>query len=173
MRTLIVYYSFTHNNEVLAKYLRETLDADLVKVETVRKRTGLTIFLDLLFNRTPQVKEFYHPRDLYDKYVLIAPIWAGRIASPMKTFLLNERTRIGRYSFITVCGGGPGQKEKVFRSLSKLVGHQPERVSELSLKELLASKPTGNKTGVTSFRLQNVDLKFFREKIDEFLDSAT
>ena len=55
MKTLIAYYSFTHNNEVLAKDLQKKLNCDIHKIEEPGKRTGFTILLDLIFNRNPEI----------------------------------------------------------------------------------------------------------------------
>lgn len=169
MKTLIVYYSFTSNNEMLAKELQEKLGADLFRIETRKKRTAFSIMWDIFLNRIPEIKGFYHAMNLYDKYIFISPIWAGKIASPLKAFLLKERLRIQDYSFITVCGGGaPGQRDKIFKSLSKLIGHSPKQVVELWLKDFTRAqglKPSALKAPV----LRPGDLKFFKNRIDEFV----
>src|SRR5690242_18711852 len=103
MKTLIVSYSFSGNNDLLTTHLQQRLSADLFRLSEWNKRTRLTIFLDILFNRTPEIKEFYHAKDVYEHHILIGPVWGGRIASPLKTFLLKERSKIGRYSFVSVC----------------------------------------------------------------------
>ena len=137
MKTLIVYYSFTQNNEKLAKYLHKLLNCDIVEIETVMRRSRWSILLDLIFHRRPAIKAVpYYLRD-YDRVIFIAPIWAGRIAMPFKTFLANEKSNIKRYSFVTVCGGAPGQKEKIEKELASVVNIMPENVIELWINNLL------------------------------------
>ena len=46
MKTLIVYYSFTQNNEALARMLQTRLDCEMLKIETVKRRSTFSIFLD-------------------------------------------------------------------------------------------------------------------------------
>jgi flavodoxin len=164
MKTLIVYYSFTGNNESLAKELRDRLGADLFRIETRRKTTLFSIVLDLLLNRTPEIKDFYHARNLYDKYIFISPVWAGRVASPMRAFLRKERLQIRGYSFITLCGGGEDQKARIYSDLVNIVGQIPEQVVELQLKEFFSQTRTR-----TSHKFEASDLKFFKDKMDVFV----
>jgi flavodoxin len=166
MKTLIVSYSNSGNNDLLANHLQKRLSADLFRVSERKKRTGLTIFLDILFDRTPEIREFYHVRDFYEHHILIGPVWAGRIASPLKSFLLNEKSKIGRYSFISASGGAPNQQSKLAGSLEAIVGHKPEKVLELSISELFRSR--GRKSPATDYKLTADDWKFFDGAIDEF-----
>ena len=164
MKTLIVYYSFTGNNESLARELCDRLGADLLRIETRKKITLFSIVLDLLLNRTPEIKDFYHARNLYDKYIFISPIWAGRVASPMRAFLRKERLQIRGYSFITLCGGGDGQKEGIYWDLVNILGQIPEQVVELPMKDFFSQ--TRQKA---SYKFQSSDLNFFKGKIDLFV----
>jgi flavodoxin len=54
MSTLIVCYSFSGNNRVLARFLQVRLGADLQEIEEVKPRTGFAILLDVLFKRSPK-----------------------------------------------------------------------------------------------------------------------
>jgi len=56
MKTLIVYYSFTQNNEALAKMIQTRLDCEMFKIETIRKRSSFSIFLDAVFGRKPAIR---------------------------------------------------------------------------------------------------------------------
>jgi flavodoxin len=171
MKALIVYYSFTHNNEMLADELRSLISADVCKIEEVKKRTGFTILLDLLLRRTPKLKEFHLTQGLYDHCIFIAPIWAGQVASPMKSFLLQEKRNIGMYSFLTLCGGVQGQNQKISRQLSTLVGHDALHVIELTLTDLASEKEIPKLN--SAYRLQPNDLLFFKDKLNQFVKKLT
>ena len=90
MKTLIVYYSYTQGNESIARELQEQLGADILKVEEIESRNSLTIFLDNLFNRKPRGKENKIPQAVYDSFIFVGPIWAGKIASPFKSFIIQK-----------------------------------------------------------------------------------
>ena len=171
MNTLIVYYSFTKNNELLAKQLQQRLGGDIFKIETLKRRSVFSIFLDLLFKRKPSIRKHQLPLRDYDQMVFIAPIWAGKIAGPLVTFLNEEKSNIRRYAFISLCGGGIGQQEKIELQLLDILSHAPEKVTELWISELTSSDNKKNVTTVSQYRIQQEDLLKYKNKIDDFCNA--
>lgn len=172
MKTLIVYYSFTNNNDLLAKDIQEKLDCDMVRIEEEKKRTNFSIFMDVLFKRKPKIKPLHVFLNDYDNFIFIAPVWAGRIASPLRSFLVKERENISHYSFITVCGGMPGQKEKITGELTKLVQKAPQNVTELWINDLLPKEKKETVKYTTAYRITEADLHAFNHEIYEFLNES-
>ncbi len=171
MKTLIVYYSFTHNNELLARAIHERLDCDIHRIEEATKRTGLKMLLELTFNRKPRIKPHGIPVSSYDRFIFVAPVWAGKIATPLKSFLLQEKTHIHRYSFITLCGGGGSpQKEKLASGLGELLGREPESIEELWVSEVVSEDILKNIKSVVDYHIQPSDLDKFRDKIENFIN---
>jgi multimeric flavodoxin WrbA len=154
---------------MLAKTLREKLKCDILKVEEVKQRNGFTIALDLLFNRTPRIKPYLYDIASYDQFVFVAPVWAGKIASPLKSFLIQERFYISNYSFITICGGQPGQKEKLTTNLINIMQHEPGAVQELWINNLLPESKRNTVKYTSGYRIRPDDLEKFSVEIDEFL----
>jgi flavodoxin len=170
MKNLIVYYSFTHNNEKLADYLRKKLNCDSVKIETVKKRNGLSILLDLVFKRKPELKTVpYYLRD-YDHVIFIAPIWAGKIAMPMTSYLIKEKQNVKSYSFITLCGGGnPNQKGKIGSELVSLLDKEPSNVLELWINDLLTAEKKNSVKYTSGFRIEPDGVEQFENKLKDFI----
>jgi flavodoxin len=165
MKKLIAYYSFSENNKKLAEFLLKELNCDLVRIETVKKRSGLSILLDLIFKRKPEVKQVpYYLRD-YDHIIFIAPIWASKIAMPLTSFMKAEKSNVKSYSFITVCGGRPGQKEKITKELVATIGKAPLSVVELWTNNLKNEPENGLKRG----RIDRLQLEVFGKDIVGFL----
>ncbi len=169
MKNLIAYYSFSHNNEKLANYLSRQLDCETLKIETVKTRNGLSIFLDLMFGRKPAVKPISKTLANYDHVIFIAPVWAGKIATPMTSFLTREKAMIESYSFITLCGGAPGQKEKIGSEVTKLMGKQPQALVELWINNLLAADQKNKIKNTTNFRIDAEGLKAFDGELQNFI----
>jgi len=169
MKTIIIYYSNTHNNEILAHNLQKKLSCDILKIEEVGKRTGLTILMDLLFDKTPKIKDHSISLELYSYIIFVAPIWASKIASPLKAFLLKEKQHVKRYSFISLCGGVKGQLEKIKKQLLKILQREPEVVKELCINDLLVSERKNSVKYTSAYRVLPADLENFKEKINEFL----
>lgn len=169
MKTLIAYYSFTQNNEKLANYLRKKLNCDIVKIETTNKRNGFSIMFDLLFNRKPDIKPSPYYLDDYQHVIFVAPIWAGRIAMPMKSYLINEAFHIKQYSFITLCGGSTGQKEKIKNELVSILGKPPIKLLELWVNELLPAEKRDTIKYTSGFRIQSDGFEKFENQLRDFI----
>src|SRR5688572_929804 len=169
MKTLIVYSSFSGNNEMLAFELKIMLNCNILRITEISKRTGFLIFLDIFLNRTPRIEDHKEKIKDYDHIILIAPVWAAKIATPLKSFLLKEKNNIRRYSFITVCGGGQVQMSKIENELTRLVGKTPLVTTELSISDLLQSNQKYNIKNVSAYRLQPSDLSFFASKIKQHM----
>ena len=165
MKTIIVCYSYTRNNLVLAGEILVRTGGTLFVIEERKPRSKFTILFDLMFNRVPRIKDFPYLPDQFDHYILVGPIWGGKIASPLKAFINKAGSRMPSYSFITVCGGAPNQKEKITNELATLVHKEPLMVTELSLSEYL-----GHPKGILDFNINKEQLSFFDSKIDEFLE---
>jgi len=168
MNTLIIYYSFTRNNELLAKQIQQRTGGQVYKIETLRRRTTFSIFLDLVFKRKPAIRKHQLSLQTYDQIVFIAPVWAGKIAGPLVTFLNEEKNNIRQYSFITLCGGGIGQKEKIEQELRSIFSFPPVNVTELWISNLLSDDKKKSVNNVSGYRIQSEDWVKYKEKLDEF-----
>lgn len=171
MKTIIVYYSHTNNNKVLAGELMKRLGCTVLRLEEQKKRTGFTILLDLMLNRLPALKPNPYSMQDFDLIILLAPVWAGRIAAPMRSFLEQEKYNIARYSFITLCGGAPGQDAKLKNELTNIMGRQPFRLTELWVNDLLPEEKRNTIKYTSAYRVIPPDLSFFEEKIGEFVEA--
>lgn len=173
MKILVVYYSHTHNNQKLAYQLQKKLKCDFLKIEELKQRTGFTILMDLLFNRKPPIKVYpYYLKD-YDHIIFVAPIWAGKIATPLKTLLLNEKSNILEYSFITLCGGSNhGQHDKVQKELATFMNKEPLRVVELFINDLLPPEYKNSVKHTSGYRIKDSEFKVFETQIQHFLDDV-
>lgn len=168
MKSLIVYYSFTSNNRKLALYLRKQLNCDIVELETATKRTGFSIMLDLIFKRKPVLKPTScNPKD-YNEVIFIGPVWAGKIATPLKSFMIREKENIREYAFVTLCGGSAGQKERLARELHETVGKEPTDVVELWISDLLKEKNDTIKN-ISGYRIETSELDHFDHQLHDFI----
>lgn len=173
MKTLIVYYSFTGNNAALADELRRRLDCDMLRVTETGKRSKFTIMLDLLFKRRPRIAKPERDLAQYDRLILIAPIWAAKIAMPMAALIASEKDRFRRYAFITVCSGADGQLEKIDAELTRLTGKKPIASAQLGIRDLLPAQQKDKIRYLTSYRLKKEDFSIFDNEIERFVQHAS
>lgn len=168
MKKIIIYYSFTGNNESLYRELQRRLNCEAFRILEPKRRTWLTILLDMLFDRRPRIELF--PVDLrkYDMVILMSPVWNAHIANPMKSFLDKEKDHLKEYAFLTVCGGRQGQKEKLLQELKLLTGKTPAAVAELEIGKLPVEEGKQPKNG-SMYRIQAQDLDTWAPEISGFL----
>jgi flavodoxin len=171
MKTLIIYYSFSGNNEFLARELQKRLDCDLQKIVELKKRKSLDILLDLIFKRKSKIEKSNFDLQEYGQAILIAPIWAGKIATPLRSFIEMEKDNFKEYSFITVCTGPDGQDEKITDELVRLMEKEPKAVMQLKINDLLLPERKDKVKYATPYRINQRVLLAFESEIEQFLQA--
>ena len=89
----------------------------------------------------------------------------------MQTFLEDEKHNIPEYSFITLCGGVAGQKQKIAEYLKSTLLREPVALEELWVSDLLVA---GQKDLDTPhYSVKKEDLYIFKPEIDAFLKAVS
>jgi flavodoxin len=171
MKTLIVYYSFSGNNNFLAQELQKRLDCDIYKIVELKPRKSIDIFFDLIFKRKPKIEKSDFDLQQYDRAILIAPIWAGKIATPLRSFIELEQDNFKEYSFITVCTGPDGQDAKIIDELVQLIHKKSKTVMELKINDLLPLERKDKVKYATPYRINQRLLLAFEMEISQFLQA--
>lgn len=168
MNLLIVYYSHTGNNRLLAEHLGRMFSARVVGVTEQRKRTRATILIDMLFRRHPAIHPVgVSPQD-FDAVLLVAPVWNMSVAGPMQTAIVQMQDALTAYFFVSLCGcERPGQSAHLAGELTQLAGKAPERVWELHVCDLVPPAKRHKVTIVSAYRVTENELNAFRTKIAE------
>jgi hypothetical protein len=140
---LVVCYSYTGTARRVAQLLSSHHGWPLGQVVETRSRAGtsgyLRSVLDSLLRRRPPVRyEGPDPSD-FRTVVLVAPIWAYRLASPMRSFVAAHRASLGRVAVINTMGGA-GASNAV-AEVAALTGHAP--VAALALTQRSVDDGTG------------------------------
>ncbi len=171
MRILVVVYSFTGNNRLLAGELARRLGAEVTEVETVGRRRTLGILLDMVFRRQPEVEALrVDPAD-FDHVVFMAPLWDMDVAYPLATVMRRYRGRIGAYSFVTFCGYvREGQTEHVREEVTRLLERPPAHVAELHVGKLVPPGERRNVRKVSGHRVTGEELARFEPEIREIVE---
>lgn len=157
MKTLIISYSFTGNNGKLAKKIAQTLNADFSVLEEKKNRTVLTILFDVLFNRTPSVKELEKQFELYENLIFVAPVWFGKIATPLRALFKDLNGKIENYSLITLSAGADGKNPNLKEELIKRTGLVPKIVINPLISEILPANPKPSRKQLDAYRLSDTD----------------
>lgn len=133
-RALIAYYSMTGNTRKIADEIRDAMDPDVqVELEEIREprpRRGVPgvarALVDALLRREPPLAPVSHnPRD-YDLLVLGGPIWAGRMASPVRSYARLYGSRAPQVAFF--CTEGGNGADRAFAEIEDIC-HRPPRAT--------------------------------------------
>lgn len=133
----IFSYSLSGNNTLLAESIAKNLNINHIIIKEDKPRSIWKTAFDMLFNRTPEIIISEDYKDSGELTIFIAPIWMGKIASPIKALIKKIKTNIDNYIFISISGGADGPNSKIKDELVKLTGKNPVAV----INPLLASLP--------------------------------
>lgn len=116
MRVLVVYYSLEGNTKLLSKKIAETINADIIELETSKHYPsgGLKKYVwggrSAVFGEEPEL--INEPIDFtsYDTIIIGTPVWASTYAPPFKTLFGKYKIEGKRIAlFICHAGGGAGK----------------------------------------------------------------
>ncbi len=125
MKTAVVYYSLSGNVKETAEKIAAALSADLVALEPVSplKGSGFASILkgggQVTLGKKPPLKAM---PDLsgFDRVILGTPVWAGKCAAPVWTFLSSGALSGKETAVFTFSGSG--KDEKAIRQIRENAG---------------------------------------------------
>lgn len=159
MKTAIMSYSLTGNNEALAKRIAEELNVEHIRITEPKKRTYGTIAADLVFGRTPQTEPMPQIISAYGLIIFIAPVWIGQPAFPIRPYLKQLKKHPQKYAYISISGGAMNNNPGLPGKLKRRAGAEAVTVIDLHIADLIASgpKPTAQVTGEYRLTVQDIE----------------
>jgi hypothetical protein len=134
---LIVYYSETGHTRAAAQALDEALDATVepLSAPLLSGRRGFWMFcwrtLTAIVGRAAEIEPPRHDPAGFGLVVLASPVWAGRLSTPMRSYIERFRRRFGRVAFVTTQSGA--NDSRAFADFARLTGHAG--IARLSLSD--------------------------------------
>ncbi len=171
MKNIIVYFSHSGNNEKLAYELKKRTGCEIFQVCEKNKRRTISIMLDTLFKRNSKLRTYLTDLKKYQKVIFVAPVWNGKIATPMRAFMEQEKHNLNEFSYVTVCNGETGQKEKISDELLSITDRRPHIVTELSINSLLPEEQRHKVKYTFNYRINTDDLLRFNQIIESFINN--
>ena len=138
-KVLAVAYSYTGTSRCLAQLLVAQQQWTLAEVREAHPRSGVSgtwrCLLDSIFSRCPEIRyDGPNPRE-FDAVVLVSPIWASRLAGPMRSFVAVHRASLRDVAVISV-KGGRGALNAVATEVSRLIGYPPLMNAAFTTREV-------------------------------------
>ncbi|MES2189158.1 MAG: flavodoxin [Pseudomonadota bacterium] len=137
-KILVVVYSYTGTSRRLAQLLCSQMGWPMGEITETRSRAGvlgsLKCIVDSVFGLCPPVLYVGpEPRD-FQTVVLIAPIWAYRLAAPMRSFVAERSDRLPRVAVVAVMGGKGGANAA--SEIGELLGRAPLLATSFTTREV-------------------------------------
>lgn len=169
MKSVIISYSLTGNNEDLANSVAEELGIEHIKIKEPKRRTMGSIVLDIMTNRSPRVLPEPDTLNKVDLILFFGPIWMGHVATPFRTYFKHLKKNPCNYAYISISGGADGDNPKIEDELKKRVGKEPVALIDQHIVDLLPSDPKPVRKDTSSYRINNEDIKKLTNKIVKIL----
>lgn len=137
-KVLVVMYSYTGTSRQLAQLLCSQQKWPLGEIQEMTPRGGMRgiwrCLMDSWRRRRPQIRYTGPAPNDFDAVVLVSPIWAYRLASPMRSFVAS---RLGQFRDVAVISvmGGRGASSAV-EEVSRLLGRAPILTTAFTQREV-------------------------------------
>ena len=108
---LCIYFSRSGNTRAAAEQIAAALDAELAEITDAQDRSGLKGYfrsgLDAMRRTVQPIDPLQTERPLtdYRLVILASPVWAGRCASPVKSFLAQNADSLPQVSCVVTRSG--------------------------------------------------------------------
>lgn len=140
-RVLIEFYSMGGHTRQLAEEIQDATHAEMEEIAEPHPRHGVPGMLralwDASLHRKTAILPTRHNPEEYDLLVLGGPVWAGRMAAPVRTFAEQNASRAKRVAFF--CTEGSSGATSAFADLERLSHHKPVATLVVDAKHLPAT----------------------------------
>jgi len=137
-KILVVVYSYTGTCRRLAELLCDEQGWPMAEITDARPRSGALGLWRCLFDswlrRQPPIHYTGLPPDGFDAVVLVAPIWAYRLAGPMRTFVASRRESLAEVAVAPVMGGSGAPN--AIAEVGRLLGRAPILSTAFTAREV-------------------------------------
>lgn len=132
---LLVFYSRTGYTRRVAEQITKQLQCDICDIREQHPRSGvggyLRSLLEAVSGREPLLQNHGPDPSRYAVVIVGTPVWASRIASPVRAYLTHHG--LGNARIATFCTYGGSGADNVLDAMDQLTGKSP--VSRLALRD--------------------------------------
>lgn len=140
-KVLVVYYSRTGATAKVAKAIAAELAADVEEIREAKPRAGVFGFIrsaiEASRRKTPVILQAVRDPADYDVVILGFPVWANEMASPMRSYLTREKSKLGQVAVFCTLGGSGG--DAAIQSVAALCGRTPVAMLAVTTADLASN----------------------------------
>ncbi|WP_407423593.1 flavodoxin family protein [Methanobrevibacter sp.] len=138
MSVLVAYYSRTNITKKLAEEIAAKLNADIEEINPKVNYNGKIGYMrggkDAISEKIIDLEQTKYDPSNYDVVYLGVPVWAGKSATPMISYIKENEGKFNEVKFF-VTAGSTGF-EGTFEQMEKFVGKAPQKTLALTTKEV-------------------------------------
>lgn len=138
MKTLVAYYSRTNITKKLALEIAEAVNADteeiISKVNYAGKLGYVRAGKDGMTAKIIDLETLKHDPADYDLIYLGVPVWAGKAANPLISYIKQNEGKFSNVKFFATAG--KSGFEGAFKQMEEFVGKSPLKTLALTTKEV-------------------------------------
>ena len=144
MKRIVVYYSLEGNTKQAAKRLAGQLQAELLEIRPLKdipKEGGKKFMIggmQAMFGICPKLADVSADLAAYDEIILGTPVWAGKCAPAIRSFLKKNHPDDKVFAVFTCSGGG--DNAGCISDLEKMLHHIRCSVSLMDKGNQLSSE---------------------------------
>lgn len=137
MKSLVSYYSRTNTTKKLAQRIAEKTDADIEEIRSKVNYNGKIGFArggkDALQAKIIGLEDLKHDPADYDIVYLGCPVWAGKAANPLISYIKQNEGKFSNVKFFATAASD--DFVKVFQQLEEYAG-KPQKTLGLKTKDV-------------------------------------
>lgn len=141
---LVTFYSLSGHTRALAEALGGTGERE--EITEPRARAGfigeVRSLVDSVFRREPEISRSQNDPANFDVLILGGPVWAGRIAAPVRSYARKHGRRARRVAFF--CTYDSDGAETAMQELADLCGRCPEAVLTVPAHAVISGSFAGD-----------------------------
>lgn len=139
-KTLVVYYSRSGMTRKVGENIANILKCDVEEIVDTKSRKGFWGYLVSGFEsatkKLPPIQDTRKDPSQYDIVVVGTPVWAGNMASPIRTYITRNKDRFKQVAFFCTYGGMGNAR--AFREMEELCGKKPSGLLDVKTMEIVS-----------------------------------
>jgi flavodoxin len=138
-KILIVYYSRTNNNHVLASYISKSLGCDIQRIVPQQKMGFASTLFTALLRLKRKIQPMKKIPSNYDLIIIATPVYAGNIPSPTRAYLRLFYPEFKSLAIISATASG--DNAMAMKDIEINSGKKAKAILQLNVSEINKEKP--------------------------------